>query len=98
MAFIEFDSKYAPVGFLIVPDGGHYKDDDTLLIGTDWDYPGVAGSIGWQPCHDCTDGTVDCRICGKSASDLISDAYDYLEAHEGESFPALDEYLQGDCR
>lgn len=97
MAFIECGGKYAPGGFIIVPDGGHYKDDDTRLIDSDWDWPGLASSMGWQPCHERTDGTVDCPVCGKSAADLMADAYDFIEAREGQSFDTLDEYLQGDC-
>lgn len=61
------------------------EDGRTVLIQTDWDYPGTASNLGWSPCHDGTDGTVDCP-CGKSAMDLISDAKSFLDDHEGESF------------
>jgi hypothetical protein len=48
MAFVEF-SRRAPTGFLIVPDDGDPEDDDqTALIQTDWDWPGVARSMGWS--------------------------------------------------
>ena len=47
MAFVEF-SRRAPTGFLVVPDNGDPEDDSqTTLIQTDWDYPGVARSMGW---------------------------------------------------
>ena len=49
----------------------------------DYDYPGIASAWGYVPC-ECgyTDGTVDCEH--KSASDMIADAWSYLEEHEGE--------------
>jgi len=98
MAFVHFDSKYAPSGFLIVRDGhSPYDDKNTVLIQTDWDFPGVASTIGWVPC-ECgeTDGTVDCPH--KKATNMISEAYDFLRMHADESFPALDEYLQEPIR
>jgi hypothetical protein len=51
----------------------------TLLIQTDWDYPGTASSFGWSPC-DCgsTDGTVDCAH--KTASQMIAEAGEYLDS------------------
>jgi hypothetical protein len=93
MPYIEFGGKYAPVGLLIVPDGGYYKDPGAKLIQSDWEFPSVASAIGWSPCHDGTDGTVDCKVCGKTAADLIADAYDYLRDHEGESFEQLEQYM-----
>jgi hypothetical protein len=96
MAFLHFDAKYAPAGFLIVRDGADpYSADpeDTTLVQADWDFPSVASAIGHEPCEcDATDGTVDCAH--KTATEMISEAYDYCRAHAGESFPALDEYLQ----
>ena len=94
MAFIHFDSRFAPCGFLILRDGHDLADlEQSTLVQTDWDYPAIASAMGWQPCHDGTDGTVKCDQCGKTASDLIGAAFDHIEAHEGESFAALDEYL-----
>lgn len=92
MAYVHFDSSYAPCGFLIVPDNGDPYADDTVLIQTDWDYPGVASRMGLVPC-DCgaTDGTVDCAH--KTASDMITAAYDHISDHAGETFSELDEYL-----
>ena len=57
---------------------------ETVLIQTDWDYPGLASSFGWLAC-ECgeTDGTVDCPH--KSATDMISDAAEYLDDHIGET-------------
>jgi hypothetical protein len=95
MAFLHFDSRYAPCGFLIVRDGADpYSADpaDTVLVQSDWDFPGVASRIGLAPC-DCgrTDGTVDCRH--KTATEMISAAYDYCRDRAGEPFADLDEYL-----
>ena len=57
-------------------------DGCDILIQTDWDYPGVASTFGWCPC-DCgeTDGTVDCPH--RTASDMISEAGEYLDDHIG---------------
>ena len=94
MAFVHFDSGYAPCGFLIVKDGGDpYVDVDTVLIQADWDYAGVASSMGWQAC-DCgdTDGTVPCEH-KPNVADMLSSAYDHIRAHEGEAFETLDDYF-----
>jgi len=87
---VYFDHQYAPCCFLIcriLDDEGHYdpcSDDtaDTFLVQSDWDYPGTASSFGWSPC-DCgyTDGTVNCDH--KTATQMITDAYDYLESIDG---------------
>lgn len=60
------------------------EDGQELLIQTDWDFPGVATTFGWQPCH-CgrTDGTVDCAH--RTASEMIADAVAFLDEHLGES-------------
>jgi hypothetical protein len=80
------DTDYAPVGFLVCKvkqgycDIGNWdpSDDASVLIQSDWEYPSLAQTFGWQPCHDNTDGTVDCKVCGKTSTQLISEAYDYL--------------------
>jgi hypothetical protein len=67
----------------------HLATEKSLYIQTDWDFPGIATSFGWIPkkyrkCrHSGTDGTVDCPDCGRSASDFISEAWDYLAKNEG---------------
>lgn len=75
-------------------------DGQTLLIQTDWDYPGVASTFGWSTrstqvnrntvddpicTHNGTDGTVDCPECGCTVSDFIEDARNYLEDNDGVS-------------
>jgi hypothetical protein len=68
----------------------------SVLVQTDWDYPGVAQSFGWdmretqqadrvdRPCqHDGTDGTVPCPDCGLTQTDFISAAYDWLRQQDG---------------
>jgi hypothetical protein len=72
------------------------EDGRSVLVQTDWDYPGTANTFGWDmraaqqedrrenPCeHDGTDGTVPCRACGLTATDFISAAYDWLRANDG---------------
>ena len=50
---------------------------------TDWEYPGLAMEFGWQPCVcGMTDGTVSCGH--RTASEMISDAQDYLTEKDGE--------------
>lgn len=90
-----FDRGYVPVGFLIVADNADpYSDNpaDTVLIQSDWDYPGVASRTGFVPCEcGATDGTVDCPH--HSAGDMIEAAYDWLRDRDGESFPELADYF-----
>jgi hypothetical protein len=65
--------------YLLVADDG-----EDILIQTDWDFPGVASTFGWRPCHcGTTDGTVDCPH--KTASAMIAEAAEYLDDHVGES-------------
>lgn len=94
MAYIFFDSSYVPCGFLIVrKDGNPYKETDTVSIQTDWDYPAIASRMGFIACNcGSTDGTIDCKH--KTASEMISQAYDHIKNNEGEEFELLDEYFQ----
>lgn len=96
MAHIYLDGRYAPCGFLIVRDGDDPYGGETVLVQSDWDFPGVASHMGFVPCADCdqTDGTVNCAH--RTASDMISAAYKYAREHAGESFSTLDEYLEGE--
>lgn len=68
--------------YLLVPNDPQVE---SRLVQTDWDYPGVASTFGWSPCHPETDGTVDCPVCGKSVSELIQEAGEYLDEHIGDS-------------
>ena len=101
-ARIVFDRSYAPCGFLIVAGRVHHKIDDeripaglpplTRLIQTDWDFPGVATHIGFEPCEcGATDGTIDCEH--RTAAEMISAAYDFLEEHAERAYPQLLDYL-----
>lgn len=96
MAHIEFDSSYMPCAFAIVADGFDCHDTSySVLVQTDWDWPGVATNMGWQACN-CggTDGTVDCKNCNRTATEMISEAYEFICEREGEDFDALDDYLE----
>ena len=85
---VDRDPEYAPCSFLIcrvsnpadspqLYDWDTRDDENTVLVQTDWDHPGVASAFGFTPC-DCgeTDGTVDCAH--KSASDMMEAARGYL--------------------
>lgn len=77
-----------------------YRADESrsVLVQTDWDYPGLASNLGWVPrnaatraqnrrCdHSSTDGTVDCA-CGLTASRMIGSARDWIDARIGRTFP-----------
>jgi hypothetical protein len=67
--------SYRYGGYIISND----EDDRTILIQTDWDYPGVASAFGWTPCKECrfTDGTVDCAH--QTAHEMIANAAEYLD-------------------
>ncbi len=88
---IDRDPSYAPCCYLIcqVDERGHWNTRDeatTVLVQSDWDWPSLASNFGWEPCHDETDGTIDCSVCGRTASDMIAEAGRLLNAHLGEPF------------
>jgi len=111
MAFVHF-SDYTSCAFLIVRDGGNpQSESDSVLVDLDWDWPGIAGRMGWSlashqvlnrgyygqgPCeHSGTDGTIDCPDCGLTPTSFIREAGEHIRDHAGESFPALNEYFGG---
>ena len=56
--------------------------EQSVLIQTDWEYPGTASTFGWSVGCDCsTDGTVDCLH--KTASEHMASAYEYLSDNIG---------------
>jgi hypothetical protein len=59
------------------------EDNRTILIQSDWDYPGVASTFGWIPCGQCreSDGTVDCKH--RTAHEMIASAAEYLDDGPG---------------
>lgn len=70
---------------------GIVETKQTRPIRTDWDYPGVASTFGWQMpkgangCrHSGSDGTVNCQTCGMKASRFIHSAQRFLDkiAHD----------------
>lgn len=69
------------------------ESDETVLVDIDYDYTGLASRLGWAPCHGSTDGTIDCPECGKTADDLISEAYDHLMENEHEEAEGLLDYF-----
>jgi hypothetical protein len=63
-------------------------DGRSICVQTDYDFPSIARSFGWnmrgRKCvHSGTDGTIDCPECGKSVTDFITEARNYLDAHDG---------------
>ena len=82
---LEYPGSYAPGCYLLRRIEDDHETRDTILVQTDWDFPGVAQAFGWTPCH-CggTDGTVDCRDCGRTAGEMITEADQYLFEHDGE--------------
>ena len=71
------------------------EDGESDLIQSDWDYPSTARTFGWSGVHrgkdgrfcnsGATDGTVDCRDCGATRTQLLGLAQDYLDAHIGDT-------------
>ena len=66
---------------------------ESILFQTDWDFPGLARSMGWngkigrEKCqHRSTDGTVTCTECGKGAGEFIQAAVAWLDNHCGQTF------------
>ena len=62
------------------------EDGQELFIQSDWDFAGIASTFGWPGCR-CgsrgTDGTIDCPDCGRSASELITDAIHWIDNNWG---------------
>lgn len=56
--------------------------DQEIIVQSDWSYPALASLFGFVPCEcGMTDGTVDCEH--KTATEMISAAVDFLDAHDG---------------
>lgn len=68
-------------------------DGRSVLVQEDHGAPGVASSFGWsvrrvrrKGCsHDGTDGTIDCKSCGATASQFIQSAQEFIEANDGKT-------------
>lgn len=63
---------------------GHYivsndTNNETRYFQTDYDFPSLASTFGWEPCEECntTDGTVPCEH--KAVSEMIQSAIEYLD-------------------
>jgi len=97
MAYIHFDSKFVPYGFVIARERIHWRNSPTdCLIQSDWDFAGVASTIGWIPCKcGSSDGTINCKACNRTISDMLSEAYNYIRARNGKRYKSLDSYLGG---
>lgn len=65
--------------YLITWLSGEKGHEPDILVQTDWDYPSFAGYLGWEPCCGETDGTVNCKTHGKTASEMISEARQFLD-------------------
>ena len=67
-----------PCGFKVIAEDGR-----EAIFQSDWDFPSLASTFGYCPC-ECgrTDGTVDCKH--KTATQMISEAYDFILDHDGE--------------
>ena len=59
----------------------------TQFVQSDWDYAGLASSMGWRAC-ECgrTDGTVDCKACGRDVGEMLAEAQEWIDDHLGEVF------------
>jgi hypothetical protein len=65
--------------FLLEAPGGR-----STLIQTDFDFPGVASTFGWQPCScGATDGTIDCPH--RTVAEMIVEAREFLGTAIGAS-------------
>lgn len=87
-------SRGRPLGYVLTAEDGR-----SVLVQTDWDYPGVASSFGFNladvqvmnrryyglaACqHDGTDGTIKCQKCGLLPVTFIEAAAAYLDEQDG---------------
>ncbi len=70
-----FDEKDIPYSQLKDKSIGYYQSD--------YQFPGLAQRLGMPFDHKHTDGTVDCPDCGKTVTEFISEAVEYLDDHTG---------------
>ena len=60
-----------------------YENGKTELIQTDYSYPYVAAEFGYKNPDKCvhrsTDGTIMCDECGKSPSEFIAQAREFID-------------------
>ena len=81
-AYVHFNRRLAPVGFLIVPEGVEPDDENqTILIQSEDGFGGVARSMGWNPLQYLPNGY------------RLMTAREYLQLHADEEFEALADYL-----
>ena len=74
---IRLDKAYG--GFLVTD----LESGRDIFVQTDWDFPGLASSFGWQACRcGATDGTINCQH--KTASKMVEEARRFLEENDGE--------------
>lgn len=64
------------------------KTGEDVFFQLDWDFPGLARTFGWvmagKDCeHEMTDGTIRCERCGKTPTEFISEAIDFLDSNTG---------------
>jgi len=70
-----------------------------IVIDSDWDFPSLARSLGWRNKtrkHDCylvSDGTINCSVCGRTNSQMIQSASEFLDKRLGRVFNNLDDYF-----
>ncbi len=77
---------------------GVYRGRQSLeFIQSDWEYPSLAARFGWRGLCKCgrTDGTVDCEH--KTASEMISAAYDWLMKNDGKTILTNGDYYESDA-
>lgn len=68
-------------------DWDERDEANTVLVQTDWDFPGLAHAFGWTLSKanggDCqcrgTDGTIICPECGTGVGSYIASAIEYLD-------------------
>lgn len=60
--------------YLITWLSGEEGHEPDILVQVDYDYPAFAQYLGWKPCCGMTDGTVDCEVHKKTASEMIQEA------------------------
>lgn len=102
MAYV-CDCSYHPCAYAVVPKGKDCSDlkrksdeferdeECSVLVDTDWEYPRLAENMGWRGLskHEGTDGTVKCTKCGKTPTEFITEAAQYIDARIGRNFRSL---------
>lgn len=87
----EFGIGYelTPVNKQLAEKQARETGDESVRVTSDWDFPALAYTLGWNMgrttrCdHSSTDGTIECKGCGRSPHYFVSESAAWLDKRVG---------------